>query len=179
MGYNDAMSKSIQRLGVFPSLLLGSGLFVIGVLSMSHIVDNWWPFDVARLDLVRSTALDRADAAMILEAANTEILLAFLATVMVATTGLVLPLSYILNRRFSKTSGAEEEQRPTPPFLVTLRQSMWVGVWVAFCVWLQMNRALSFAVAGLVAAVLVLFELLLHVRTRAASVTAGAQEAHG
>lgn len=171
------MGKSIKRLGVFPSLLLGSGLLVIGLLAMFHIVDNWWPFDVHRLDLVRSTALGRAEAAMMLEAANVEILLAFLATVLVATTGLVLPLAFILNRRLSQRRDAD--RRPSPPFLVTLRQAMWVGLWVAICIWLQMNRALGFAIAGLVAVVLVLFELLLHVRTRAASVTAGAHEARG
>jgi hypothetical protein len=52
--------------------------------------------------------------------------------------------------------------------MITLRQSMWVGLWVTFCVWLQMNRLLSIALAVLVAVVLIMFELLLHIRTRAA-----------
>ena len=41
------MKKVIQWLGVFPHLLLGAGLFVIGMLAMNQIMDNWWPFDVA------------------------------------------------------------------------------------------------------------------------------------
>ena len=55
-----------------------------------------------------------------------------------------------------------------PRFLLLLRQSMWVALWVGFCVWLQMNRALGIAVATLVAVVIVLFEILLQIRTRAA-----------
>ncbi len=160
----------IKRLGVFPTLLLGISLLGIGLLAMSHIVDNWWPFDVERLDLIRATALNRADSASLLEAANFEIILAFLATVLVTITGLVLPLTFILNKRFIRTNRDQSEYSPAPRFLVTLRQSMWVGAWVSFCVWLQMNRSLGFAIAALVAAVLVMFELLLQVRTRATHV---------
>jgi hypothetical protein len=177
MRYNQVMSKYSQRLGVFPFLLLGAGLFTVGLLAMSHIVDNWWPFDVGRLDLIRATALDRADAAMLLEAADLEIVLALLATILVTATGLVLPLAFILNRRFGRTRPDGEVRPYSPRLLVTLRQSMWVGVWVAFCVWLQMNRALGIAVAALVATVLILFELLLQVRTRASDVTNMTREA--
>jgi uncharacterized membrane protein (UPF0136 family) len=44
---------------------------------------------------------------------------------------------------------------------------MWVGLWFAFCAWLQMNRTLGIAIAALVAIVLLMFELLLQVRHRA------------
>ncbi|MCP4426944.1 MAG: hypothetical protein GY803_20840 [Chloroflexi bacterium] len=164
--YNDVMGKFKDRLGVLPILLLGSGLFVIGLLAIAHIVNNWWPFDVSRLDLVRATALDRADPTSLLEAANGEIILAFLALILVTITGLALPLAYILNRRGLRRSqllGRSE----TPPFLLVLRQAMWVGLWVAFCIWLQMNRVLGVAIAGLVAVVFIMFEALLQVRTRA------------
>lgn len=162
-----AMSKFTERLGVIPVLLLGSGLFAIGLLAGQHIVNNWWPFDVSRLDLVRATALDRADPAALLASANVDIILAFLAVILVAVTGLALPLAYILNRRFLRNKSPLTET--TPSFMVTLRQSMWVGLWVSFCVWLQMNRVLGVAVAGLTAVVLILFEVLLQIRTRAAS----------
>ena len=152
------MRPYLNRLGGIPFVLVGNGLLVLGVLALSHIVNNFWPFDVARLDLVRATALDRIDAAAILEAANGELLLAFLASVMVAATGLVLPFSYYLNRHFNEEA---------PQALVVLRQALWVGLWLAFCLWLQMNRTLGVAVLGLVAAVLVIFELLLQVRARA------------
>jgi hypothetical protein len=133
---------------------------------MRHIVDNWWPFDVTRLDLVRAVGLNRADPAMLLEAANFEIIMAFLAAILVAFTGLAMPLAYLLNRRFLRSS-TRPGKPEAPTFLVTLRQAMAVGFWVSFCVWLQMNRVLGIAVAGLVAVVLVMFELLLQVRTRA------------
>lgn len=163
------MRKFSERLGVTPYLLLGAGLFVIGLLTMNHIVNSWWPFDVTRLDLVRATAEGRVEPAELLEAANIEIILAFLAVLLVAVTGLALPLAYILNRRFLRRNG-QAEQRDVSSFLIPLRQAMWVGLWVAFCAWLQMNRVLGVAVAGLVAAALVMFEALLQLRTRAVNV---------
>lgn len=157
------MSNLVHRLGIWPTALLGAGLFVLGLLALNHIVDNMWPFDVNRLDLVRATALDRIDASSMLDAADSEIILAFLAAVLVTVTGAALPPAYFLNRRFGVAG------RQTPQFLVTLRQAMWVGFWGAFCVWLQMNRTLSLPVAALVAIVLILFEFLLQVRTRVAA----------
>lgn len=157
------MKLTSERLGAAPFLLLGAGLLVLGALASNHIVNNFWPFDVARLDLVRATATGQVDATSILDAARTQILLAFLASIMVATTGLVMPLVYYANSRFVASS--------TPPsYLVVVRQSLWVGLWLAFCVWLQMNRSLGLAIAALVAAVLVTFEILLQVRNRASSI---------
>lgn len=152
----------MQKLGVIPSLLLGLGLIFIGLTGMNYVVNSWWPFDVTRLDLVRDVALDRADPTLLVEAANLEIILAFLGTVLITFTGISLPLMYVLNKRFSLTLH--------PRFLVTLRQAMWVGFWVAFCIWLQMNRAFGIAIALLAAAVLILFEVLLQVRTRATTI---------
>lgn len=152
----------MQKLGVIPSLLLGLGLIFIGLTGMNYVVNSWWPFDVTRLDLVRDVALDRADPTLLVEAANFEIILAFLGTVLITFTGISLPLMYVLNKRFSLTLH--------PRFLVTLRQAMWVGFWAAFCIWLQMNRAFGIAIALLAAAVLILFEVLLQVRTRATTI---------
>lgn len=157
------MRDIVRRLGAIPFVLLGAGLVFLGLLALNHIVNNFWPFDVERLDLIRATARMQVDAAALLEAANLEILLAFLAAVMVAVTGLVLPLVYYLNKRLRASD-------QLPSFLLVLRQAMWVGIWVAFCVWLQMNRTLGLAVVLLVAAVLAMFEILLQVRTRASSV---------
>lgn len=154
------MDKLTARLGIVPFFLLGIGLLVIGLLSMRHVMNNFWPIDVGRLDLIRDAALDRTEATLILQAANPDVIVAFLAGVLVAATGLVLPLAYFLNRRFS----------PDKPihFLVVMRQAIWVGLWIAFCVWLQMNRTLNLGVALLVAAVLLIVEFLLQLRTRAA-----------
>jgi hypothetical protein len=71
-------------------------------------------------------------------------------------------LVYFLNKRFGNDDPSH--------FLVILRQSMWVGAWIAFCIWLQMNRTLGWGVALLVAAVLAIFEVMLQVRERASAV---------
>jgi hypothetical protein len=162
MQYNGHMSRILGQFTAVPFLVVGLGLLWVGLMAMAHIMNNFWPFDVARLDLVRATALGRADATMILQAANGEIIVAFLTSVLTAVTGLVLPLVYYLNRRFGQVAA--------PRFLSVLRQSMWIGMWVSFCVWLQMNRSLGLAVTLLVAAVFVMFEFLLQIRTRAAQV---------
>ena len=161
------MRKIVNRFGVIPYLILGLGLLILGLMAMNHIVDNWWPFDVNRLDLVRATARDQVDPTSLMDAANTEIIFAFLSAVLVAATGLALPIAYFLNWRFSTTV-----QDPYPHFLVVLRQAMWVGFWVSFCMWLQMNRMLGIAVAILVAGVLILLELLLQIRTKTTTVSA-------
>lgn len=157
------MVKLIARMGLLPYFIVGIGLLLLGLLALNHITGSLWPIDVARLDLIRSTALDQADATTLLRSANLEIVFAFLAALLVAVTGLVLPIAYVLNRRFGRS--------PSQSFLVVLRQAMWVGLWAAFCVWLQMQRSLGLGVAGLSAIVLVIVELLLQVRTRAAAVS--------
>jgi len=151
------------RLGILPSLLAGIALLGLGLLAASYIVNNFWPFDVNRLDLVRGSVTGQASAPLLLEAADMQILLAFLAAILVAVTGLALPLAWLLNNRLDKRPGA-------PDFWVVLRQAIGAGFWVAFLAWLQMNRALGIAVALLVAGVLILFETMLQLRSRAASV---------
>ncbi len=163
--------KNFQRLGIIPALVFGLILFLTGLLAMQHIVNNWWPFDVARLDLVRATALGEVEAASILEAANNEILIAFLGAVLITVTGLMMPLAYLLNKRFNRYLDRRSGRSMAPQFHVTLRQAAWVGVWVSACVWLQMNRALGLAVAALIAGVLILFEVMLQIRARASAIT--------
>ena len=167
MGYNSRMRTKIERITLIPPLILGIALLIVGFLALNHIVDNWWPFDVARLDLVRATTLDRADAALLLEAADFNILLAFFASIVAAITGLTMPLAHILGRRFGQFTDPVTRKRSYPPLYVTLRQAMGIGIWVAFCTWLQMNRAFGMAIAVLVLAVIVLFEMLMQVRARA------------
>jgi hypothetical protein len=153
------MVRIVDRLGFLLFLVVGAALFVIGVLSVNHIVNNFWPINVDRLDLIRDTAFGSAEATSLLRAANVEVILAFLAGIWIAVTGLVLPLASFLNVRIGSN--------PSFNWFVALRQSMWVGLWVAFCTWLQMNRSLGIGVAVLVAAVLVMFEVLLQIRSRA------------
>ncbi|HNS39285.1 MAG: hypothetical protein LC131_06100 [Anaerolineae bacterium] len=164
--YNVPMHTLVRRLGVLPVLLLSIGLFVLGALALNHIVNTMWLFDVRRVELARAVVLQRADAAALLSAARLDVLVAFFASVIVAVTGLVMPFFYYLNKRFNPP-----ELRDEPPiFLIVLRQSMFAGFWVAFSLWLQMNRTFGLAVAVLAAAVLVLFELVLQIRDRATNV---------
>jgi hypothetical protein len=160
------MHTLTRRLGIVPVLLLGAGLLILGILAINQIVNTMWPFDVSRLELVRATAQQRVDAAILMASARNDIVIAFLASVVVAFTGLAMPIVYILNKRFSPDTRSGNP----PRFLVVMRQSMWVGFWVAFCLWLQMNRTMGIAVAVLVAGVLILFEILLQIRSHAATV---------
>ena len=153
------MERAVSRLGILLFLLVGVVLFLVGILSVNHIVNNFWPIDVERLDLIRDTAFGSVEATSLLRAANVEVILAFLAGVWIAVTGLVLPLAAILNLRFGSSSSFN--------WFAALRQSMWVGIWVAFCAWLQMNRSLALGVAALVAVVLIMLEILLQIRSRA------------
>ena len=50
------MRDFVSRLGAIPFALLGLGLLVLGALALNHVVNNFWPFDVERLDLIRATA---------------------------------------------------------------------------------------------------------------------------
>lgn len=155
------MRTFLHKLGVFPYLFLGVGLVVLGLLSLNHLLDNIWLFDTGRLDIVRLVAQGQANPQILLEAAYIEVIVAFLGGISVVTVGLSLPLVYFLNYRFIP-------QRTN--FFVIFRQAMWLGFWVAFCVWLQMNRTLGIAIILLVAAVFVLFEILLHIRTHTAAI---------
>jgi hypothetical protein len=157
-----------DRFGFVSSLVLGVLLVALGLMAMEYVINSWWPIDINRLDLVRAAAQGRADAAILLEAANFEIILVFLATVLTAVTGVFLPISYLLNRRFAGYTDRRFGKIETSRLLIAVRQSMAVGFWVAFCLWLQMNRSFGLAVALLVATVLILFEILLQIRSRAA-----------
>lgn len=150
-----------NRFGVMPAFILGLVLAAIGLLALQQIVNNWWPVDVARIDLIRDTAQDRIDAPTLLEAANAELIIAFLGSVLITLTGIFLPLAHFLNKRFGR-------ETTFPPLLVTLRQAMWVGLWGAFCTWLQMNRSFGLAIALLVAIVFLMFEILVQIRTQVA-----------
>lgn len=161
------MQRFVRRLGVVPVLLLSAGLFLLGVLAVDRIVNTMWLFDVSQIDLARAVVQQRADAPTLLAAANNEVLVAFLASIIVAVTGLVMVPMYYVNKRFNPPGFRDEP----PVFLSVLRQSMFFGFWAAFCVWLQMNRTLGLAVALLAGAVLILFELVLQIRERATAVT--------
>ena len=162
--------KSFDRLGIFPALLLGAMIFIIGLMALLYITNNFWLFDVSRIDLLRATAVDQADASSLLAAANTEILIGFLLGIFLVATGFALPIAYLLNKRFGRMADERLGETRSTEFLVVFRQAFGFGVWVSFCVWMQMHRTFGIAIALLVAAVLILFEILLQIKSRTAVV---------
>lgn len=148
----------LQKLGALPTLTAGVSLILLGLFALQRLVNNIWLFDVERIDLVRAVAQDQADSHMLLDAAYADVVFAFIAAAAIIIIGLCLPLAYYLNKRFAPRNAR---------FIIAFRQSMWVGLWAGFCLWLQMNRALGLAVAIMVFTVFALFEALLQVRARA------------
>ena len=75
-----------------------------------------------------------------------------------AFSGIALPVTYFLNRRF-----------PTDPPVdssVVLREAMWFGVYGSLLAWLQMGRVLTSGLALVLAVGLVLVEFLLRLSER-------------
>ncbi|HZD56123.1 MAG TPA: hypothetical protein VE136_05350 [Anaerolineales bacterium] len=75
-----------------------------------------------------------------------------------ALTGTALPIVAFLNRRF--------QSNPPANSVVIVRQSIWVGVYGATLAWLQIGRALTLALAVLLALGLIVIEWLLRLRER-------------
>jgi hypothetical protein len=70
-----------------------------------------------------------------------------------AVSGTVLPFVRYLNARFTRSSPASG---------VVLRQSIWVGLFVVACAWLQIPRVLNPVIALILALSLVVIEWFLH-----------------
>lgn len=77
-----------------------------------------------------------------------------------AATGTSLPFVWLLHRRFDVDLPA--------PSRVLLRQGLWVGLFAAVCIWLQVNRSLTLSLALLLGIGLAAFEWLLHLVERSA-----------
>ena len=82
----------------------------------------------------------------------------FFLLLQIAITGTALPFVRYLNVRFTPIN------RDLPPGGVLVRQSVWVGLFVVTCVWLQIPRSLSPPSAFFVALVFVVIEIFLRSR---------------
>jgi hypothetical protein len=91
--------------------------------------------------------------------------LLFFAAIWLATSGIALPLIWLLHRRFGRPDAGENWRS----FLTLLRQAAWTGIWGTACAWLQTNRTLNWAMALLLLIVLVLIEALLLTRLETGS----------
>ena len=82
----------------------------------------------------------------------------FFFTAVLALTGMALPGTAFLNRRFPSM--------PPPTSAVIVRQAIWFGVYLPTLAWLRIGRVLTFALAILLALGLVMIEYLLRLRER-------------
>lgn len=73
-------------------------------------------------------------------------------------TGIALPFLWLLNKRF-------HPETPALP-LVLLRRALFVGLYAAICIWLEMNRMLNLSLALLLALGLIGIEWFLHLVER-------------
>jgi hypothetical protein len=76
----------------------------------------------------------------------------------IAITGTAIPLVRYFNVRFTPINA------PLPPGGIIVRQSVWVGLFIVICAWLQIPRVLSVPVAVLLALVFVVIEVFLRLR---------------
>ncbi len=77
-----------------------------------------------------------------------------------AFSGIALPVIYFLNRRFPTTPPVDNS--------VVVREAVWVGVFVSLLAWLQLGRVLNSGLAVMLAAGLMLVEVLLRLGERSA-----------
>jgi hypothetical protein len=89
----------------------------------------------------------------------------------VAITGLALPVTYFLNRRFPVDP-------PVEPAVI-VREALWFGLYVDVLAWLQIGRVLTSAMVLALAAGLMLVEFLLRLGERSAWSPAQATAAAG
>ncbi len=75
-----------------------------------------------------------------------------------AVTGTAIPFIRYLNVRFSSANVE------LPPGGVIVRQSVWLGLFVVTCAWLQIPRALSLPIAFFLALVFIVIEVFLRSR---------------
>jgi hypothetical protein len=76
----------------------------------------------------------------------------------IAVTGTVLPFVRYINLRFTPIDA------DPPPGGVMVRQSVWAGLFVVACAWLQIPRVLSLPIAFFLALALIVVEVFLRSR---------------
>lgn len=76
----------------------------------------------------------------------------------IAVTGTVMPFARYLNIRLTPLT------RPLPPSGVIVRQSVWVGIFVVSCAWLQIPRVLSVPTMFFLALAFAVIEIFLRSR---------------
>ena len=127
-------------------------LFAAGAYGFYHVVTTVPPIAVPIDPLLSDAALAQAFFA----APNASGVALMLLALLVAALGGAWFVVRLLHWRF----------RPTFEPIKVWRQSVWVALFVAVGAWLQLNRALTWAMAALAGGALVLLEAYLNVRER-------------
>jgi hypothetical protein len=78
--------------------------------------------------------------------------------IVLAASGLTLPIALFLNIRFPS--------KPAVGMPIVLREGIWGGVFASLLAWLQLGRALTSFLAGTLAIVIILVEVLLRIWER-------------
>lgn len=86
----------------------------------------------------------------------------FFILLLMAITGTAIPVVRYINVRFTPLDVE------VPPGGVIVRQSVWIGLFVVTCAWLQIPRVLSLPLAVFLAVVLMVVEIFLRSRELAA-----------
>jgi hypothetical protein len=82
----------------------------------------------------------------------------FFVLLQIAVTGTAIPFVRFINLRFTPLFAE------VPPSGVIVRQSIWIGLFVVTCAWLQIPRALSLPLAAFIALVFIVVEVFLRSR---------------
>jgi hypothetical protein len=80
------------------------------------------------------------------------------ALLILALTGTALPVTWFINVRFPSN--------PPPEPFVIVRQAMWVGIYGATLVWLEMGRILTFGMGLAIGGGLIAIEYLIRMREK-------------
>jgi hypothetical protein len=82
----------------------------------------------------------------------------FFVLLLTAVTGTVMPFVRYLNVRFTPIDVE------LPPGGVVVRQSIWIGLFVTICAWLQLPRILNLPIAFFLGLVFIVIEIFLRSR---------------
>lgn len=82
----------------------------------------------------------------------------FFSLLQIAITGTALPIVRYLNVRFTPLN------KDVPASGVIVRQSVWIGLFIVTCAWMQIPRALSLPLVVFLAIVFIVIEIFLRTR---------------
>lgn len=160
----------IDRYGLMPMFVACGILILFALAFLNWMINNVWLVPTgaeAFVDLRRAVAEGRADANALLAASDYGLIVLFLIAVTIIGFGASLPFVYFVNRRIRITRQLAEAR-----IGVLLRQALWVGLWCALCVLLQMNRLLTLPIGFMVLLMFGLIEMFILVRKKSAETLA-------